>query len=134
MRSLLLILVAVLPFNAFAADYSAKLVAAPASRACDVERCAAVAEGLDEVDGLDVVAEPAYAWLLEDLHLAKLALAEGDAEAALEIAEAAHFSLAMQGEHIADARGQDFVFDLHDALSEVIVASGGKAPLVPELD
>lgn len=136
MRSLMMILAFSLPLNAFAAEFSAKLVASPvpALVGCSIDHCPAVAGGLDEVDGLNVVHNPAYAWLIEDLHLARLALAEGDKASALELADAAHFSLVMQGELIAEARGEDFVFDLHDALSEVIVACGADEPAIPELD
>lgn len=136
MRSLMLLVLAVFPLNAFAGDTSSARVTnpRPVAPVCDVAQCPELAAGLDEVDGLNVVHNPAYAWLIEDLHLARLALDEGDQDAALEIADAAHFSLAMQGEHIAEARGEDFVFDLHDALSEVIVACGVEAPPVPELD
>lgn len=125
MMSLLFLLIAVSAPRAVSSEL------ASAGGSC--EPCALVEGGLDEVDGLDAVDPGPYGWLHEDLALARAAADEGDAELAVELASAAHYSLSAQAEHVVEARGLIFLLGMHRALSEVLVAAGEAAPELPKL-
>ncbi|MCB9794981.1 MAG: hypothetical protein H6741_19960 [Alphaproteobacteria bacterium] len=110
-----------------------QIAASPGAPACADEPCAQIAAGLDEIDGIDVVDAGPYGWLRADLELARLSVQEGDLELAVELAEAAHYSLSAQADAVVAARGLPFLLATHRALSEVLVQAGEPAPELPRL-
>lgn len=122
MRALLLIVLAVVSTRALAD-----------ATACPIEGCG-LSPVLHSLNGFaGSMDEPVYSYLVHDLALARLALAEGDRALALELATTAHLGLSTQSAWILRSRGKDFAMSLHQSLTEVIVAAGGERPDAPAL-
>ena len=99
---------------------------------CALDDCS-LPVGLHQLDGQHDE-DTAYAWLQHDLAAARASLRSRDHSRAGQTAAATHAALSAQAEHIAEARGRDYVLDLHEALSEVMREAGRRAPEAPRLD
>ena len=96
---------------------------------CELDDCHLAAH-LHEVGSVDDV--DAYGWLVHDLALARQALRDRDVPRAGQLAGDAHRSLEMNADRVAASNGGEFVDALHEALSEVLVASGRARPDAPK--
>lgn len=75
----------------------------------------------------------AYGWLVHDLAAARSAQRDRDLPRAGAVARDAHAALVAHADRVERARGKAFVLALHEALTEVMVASGYRAPEPPRL-
>jgi len=73
----------------------------------------------------------AYGWLEHDLAAARSHQRDRDLPRAGAVALDAHRALAVNADRIERVRGKDYVLAMHDALVEVLVASGYRAPEAP---
>ena len=72
-----------------------------------------------------------WAWLELDADLAEEILFDGDLSAAGQLALDTHKALVAAVDDITHARGSDWVANLHDELSDVLLASGFEVPPAP---
>ncbi len=75
-----------------------------------------------------------WAWLELDAALAEEILFDGDLSAAGQLALETHKALAAAVDDVTNARGSDWVANLHDELSDVLFASGFEVPPAPGAD
>lgn len=96
---------------------------------CDLDDChlAAHLHDLDHVEDVD-----AYGWMVHDLALARQALRDRDVPRAGQLAGDVHRALEANVERVVASNGEAFAHALHDALSDVLVASGRPRPSDPQ--
>jgi hypothetical protein len=108
---------------------SSGLALAETTLRCALDDCS-LPQGMHRLDH-EHGDQSTYAWLQHDLAAARVSLRDGDRVGAGALAAATHASLTAQAEHVAEARGQQYVLDLHVALSDVMQRSGRRAPEAP---